>query len=324
MTPRPLELGPVPAGERRAGVPRRLLALSGGGYRGLFTARVLEHLEAASGRPVRDSFDLIAGTSIGGILAIGLAAGAPARTLRLAFERDGATIFRRRWRRAFGLFGARYDPGGLRATAAGLLGAGALTPFAELPAALAVVAIDERAGAPKVFRTRALSRDLCDAVPVLDVALATSAAPTFFPPHAVDGRTYVDGGLVANAPELVAASEAIRQFGARPDDLGVLAIGTAGSPRQGRATGDPGAAAWLLRHGLVELTIDAQARLAAEHLRALGPGRLLRIDATPRTPLPLDGVGPAARTALLDLADAAFAEARARQPADLRYFSGRR
>jgi patatin-like phospholipase/acyl hydrolase len=65
---------------------RRILCLSGGGYRGLFTAVVLEHIESQLQRTgkerLRDHFDLVAGTSIGGLLACGVAAGIAARRLR--------------------------------------------------------------------------------------------------------------------------------------------------------------------------------------------------------------------------------------------------
>jgi patatin-like phospholipase/acyl hydrolase len=62
------------------------MCLSGGGYRGLYTATLLESLEKEAQKPLAEVFGLIAGTSIRGILAIGLAAGVPAETLRKTFE----------------------------------------------------------------------------------------------------------------------------------------------------------------------------------------------------------------------------------------------
>ena len=70
-----------------------VLALSGGGYRGLYTATVLAELEAALGRPIASHFDLICGTSAGGMLALGLAAEIPAIELKALFEEQGSRIF---------------------------------------------------------------------------------------------------------------------------------------------------------------------------------------------------------------------------------------
>jgi patatin-like phospholipase/acyl hydrolase len=100
----------VPSGSDSPDTPpatRRLLCLSGGGFRGLFSAIVLEHMEArlklAGLGALRDQFDLIAGTSIGGLLACGLAAGVPARHLRETLEEHGAACSRRSlWKAAAG------------------------------------------------------------------------------------------------------------------------------------------------------------------------------------------------------------------------------
>jgi len=74
--------------------PFQILSLSGGGFRGLYTATLLEKLEKEADKPLSEVFDLIAGTSIGGILAIGLAAGVKASKLREAFEKMLNLFFR--------------------------------------------------------------------------------------------------------------------------------------------------------------------------------------------------------------------------------------
>ena len=70
-----------------------VLALSGGGYRGLFTVRVLRLLEDAIGKPLTEHFDIIAGTSIGGIIALGIAAGIPLNKIEDVFIKEGQSIF---------------------------------------------------------------------------------------------------------------------------------------------------------------------------------------------------------------------------------------
>lgn len=74
----------------------QILSLSGGGYLGLYTASVLAKLEEQSGRRIVDMFDLLAGTSIGGIIALGLAAGTSAAEIRDAFLENGEAIFGKR------------------------------------------------------------------------------------------------------------------------------------------------------------------------------------------------------------------------------------
>lgn len=71
----------------------RILSLSGGGYRGLYTVAVLKHLEKQAGRPIGECFDMIAGTSIGGIVAIGLALGKTAEQIEALFLDRGEKIF---------------------------------------------------------------------------------------------------------------------------------------------------------------------------------------------------------------------------------------
>lgn len=319
-----LKLGRPAKTERRAIAPRQILSLSGGGFRGLFTARVLERMEEEGGAPLRDCFDLIGGTSIGGILAIGLAAGIPARKLREEFEARGRSIFRSRLASLKGFASARYDPRGLAMAIDAILGSQSRTSFAGLPARILVVAIDQKTASPKIFRSDRLAPNAGDSAVLRDVALATSAAPSYFPPHRIGAETYVDGGLIANAPDLVLATEAMRRFAVPLDGLTLCAIGTAGSPRNGTATGSPGKIAWITRHDLVPLTIDAQAMLAAEQIERLIPAGVLRLDARPRRPIKLDDASASAAKTLVDLADETFARVAAANGAELRAFLVRR
>ncbi len=295
-----------------------MLSLSGGGFRGLFTARVLERLEAEADAPLRDRFDLTAGTSIGGILAIGLAAGVPARDLRSEIQDRGPQIFKPRKRSLAGFLSSQYDPAPLAEAVEAILGPRATRPFADLAAAVLVVAIDQQTATPRIFRSSSVSPDLGSAARVLDVAMATSAAPTYFPPHKIDGIPHIDGGLIANAPDLIVATEAMRRFATPLDALSVCAIGTAGGPRPVRPIKSPGKLSWIARHDLVSTTIEAQAELAAAQIDDLLPGAVLRIDARPRERLRLDNASTEATQTLLALADAAVDEVLTNQAVKLR------
>jgi uncharacterized protein len=310
MNARKLDPGDLPRKERRSRSDRHLLALSGGGYRGLFTATVLAELEKSAGAGVDQIFDTLAGTSIGGILAIGLACGVTATDLAELIREHGPAIFRRRPLSFAGVTSTRYAPDGLKcAINATLTKPFADRSFADIPFPLMVVAVDETTNQPRIFRTNAMSGGNGDQISTLDVALATSAAPTYFPPHVADGRTFVDGGLIANAPDLVLLTEAMSFFGCELSDCHLLSVGTASSPRLDRVDGQPGQFGWTVRHGLIELILSSQEKLAVDQVRRLRPGTFLRIDARPSKPIALDAVSTVTTGDLVRLAADAVAEA---------------
>ena len=255
----------------------QILALSGGGYRGLFSARVLELMEEQYGGSVADRFDLIAGTSIGGILALALAGRIPAANLKDLFVKHGAEIFRSRGMLS-GWLGAKYDNRYLRELLARkeYLGEKLL---GESRTRLLIPAVNYTSGAPQVFKTphhENLGRDY--RLSMVDVAMATSAAPTYFPIYEMNSQQYVDGGLIANAPGLLAVHEARTLLGQDHSDIHVVAIGTVTS----QVTADPsqpldrGKARWA--ESIFELTISAQESLSKFMLRHTLGDRFLDVD----------------------------------------------
>lgn len=323
MSGRRLDPGELPREERRGRRERHLLALTGGGYRGLFSAEILAAAEADGGVPLAKRFDMMAGTSVGGILAIGLACGVSARDLAALMREHGPAIFRPRPLSFAGFSKSRYGSYGLRHAIEVILGKPrARRPFADIPVPLVVSAVQEGTGTPHLFRSSAAATGNGDEVSTLDVALATSAAPTYFPPHRIGERVYVDGGLVANAPDLVVLTEAFRQFGCRLDECHLLSIGTAGAPRAGAVDGAPGKIGWLARHAIVDLIMTAQETMAIDQVRCLRPGTFLRIDAKPARRIELDDTGAVATKTITELAERAVDNTRQTQGADWRRFLG--
>jgi hypothetical protein len=237
-----------------------VLALSGGGYRGLYTATVLSELETAMGGPIASHFDLICGTSAGGMLALGLAAEIPARELKTLFEEHGSRIFGcRSWlRRLLGFWlTAKHDSAGLREV---LTERFQDTTIGDLKHRVLVPAVNYSTGRGQFFKTpHDPSFELDYRMKVVDVALATAAAPVYFPLARNDRGVFADGGLVGNAPGLFGLHE-VNTFlapnqGAR---IRVLAIGTMtiGATVRGGASLDRGFGKW--RGGLFDLVISAQ------------------------------------------------------------------
>jgi predicted acylesterase/phospholipase RssA len=212
----------------------QVLSLAGGGYRGLYTAQVIADLEERLGAPIATRFDLIAGTSVGGILALALALEIPASRIVELFTKHGQDIFSKRLN-IFRVFRSRYSAAKLR----GLLAAEDLFGERLLGACkhpVLIPAINYSTGRLELFKTshRAdLSRDC--RMPLVDAALATSAAPTYFPRHIYNNSQYVDGGLVVNDPATLALHEATKYLGQTDDAVHVMAVGTMSS----RITVDP-------------------------------------------------------------------------------------
>ena len=202
---------------------RQILCLSGGGYRGLYTALVLEALEERAKRPLTEVFDVIAGTSIGGLIAAALALNMPAASIRAAIEAHGPAIFDQRagWGQLRlpvrnpirALYRARYSQRPLRQAIDVIFGAGANILLSNVSTPLIMPAVNLRTGAPIVLLSAGLAGKGASDLGLRDALLATSAAPAFFPPHRAAGGTFVDGGLVANAPELARLPQLARDFG---------------------------------------------------------------------------------------------------------------
>lgn len=301
----------------------QILCLSGGGYMGLYTACVLASLEEHYDRPLLDHFDLIAGTSVGGIIALGLAHGTSAREIRDAFLQRGADIFtdqpppQSRLRQTLGLrknaLTAKYDPAALRKTIVDLVGEE--TRIGELQHRVMIPTVNLTKGLPQVFKTSHHPTFIRDwRLKVVDVALATSAAPTFFPLHRIGGEMFADGGLYANAPDHLALHEAEHFLGQASGTVSVLSVGTTTSRfALSNAIGvNMGWMGWMDGQRLPNVMIAAQQENTNYMMRHRLGDRYLRIDQTQskeqERSLALDVASPTAKHDLAALAEASVRE----------------
>lgn len=191
----------------------RILALDGGGIRGIITTILLQRLSAdKSLSGWLDSVDLFAGTSTGGLLALGLAQGLGLQQIRDLYETKGSKIFDDSWLDNLvdlgQIAGAQYDNKNLERELKSLLGQ---TTLAQLKKKVVITAFDmdnespdpkKRTWKPKIFHNFP-GADSDSAELAYKVGLYTSAAPTYFP--TVDG--YVDGGVFANNPSMCALTQ---------------------------------------------------------------------------------------------------------------------
>ncbi|MFB9122510.1 patatin [Paraburkholderia dipogonis] len=241
--------------------PFHILALSGGGYRGLYTATVLSSLEKSLGRPLAKHFDLICGTSAGGLLALGLAAEIPASELEAMFANDGKRIFGARSlvRRVIGKWiVAKHSADGLRSVLTERLGS---TTIGDLKHRVLVPAVNYSTGKGQFFKTPHMPAFETDYRRTLvDVGLATAAAPTYFPLHRIDGEgVFADGGLVGNSPGFFGLHEATKVLCVgEQTPVRVLSVGTMtlGATLRGSAGLDRGIFRWGSK--VFDLVISAQ------------------------------------------------------------------
>lgn len=218
----------------------RVLSIDGGGTRGVIPNMVLEKIERETGKPICELFDLIAGTSAGGLLALGLSAphpDDPTRPRNTAHEMIGIaensapTIFHSSRahliKAAGGLVASKYNPAGLEEAAKEMVGEEVLSS-ALTNVMVAAYAIENRR--PVFFKSAKAQRNPDFDLPMWLAARAATSAPTFFPPTRIevgdqgDYIAVVDGGVFLNNPAVSAYAEARKNH---PEcEIFVLSLGT--------------------------------------------------------------------------------------------------
>jgi uncharacterized protein len=223
-----------------AGKPFKILSMDGGGIRGVYTAELIRLCEETFGRgePLARYFDMIAGTSTGGIIALGLGLGIPTADITAFYRDDGRQIFpplpRRwpgkarqlwAWLRGPKLMHEELEAALKRRFREHLLGESStrlVIPAFMMPKTeIAVFKTDHH----KDFRNDPLT-------PMWKVARSTSAAPTYLKglEHEKSGRIFIDGGVWANNPVMVALVDALSAYDLSFDQIEIFSIGTGNAP----------------------------------------------------------------------------------------------
>ena len=264
------------------GLPFRILSMDGGGIKGIFPAALLAWLEQEhlQGQSIGDYFDLIAGTSTGGILALGLGAGLTASELLRMYLDEGHRVFPPRQKglagRAKRLVSAQYDRRSLDELLSQRLGDKTLR---ESKYRLLIPSTEGRNGEVYVFKTpHHPGYNLDGDERISAVAAATSAAPTYFTPFMQRGYTFLDGGIWANNPTMSALVEALSRFTTRREDIRILSIGCGKQPfhvTKGQ-TRNSGMVHW---RGIIDVAMHLQSVTAVNQAGLLiGRERLIRLD----------------------------------------------
>lgn len=258
----------------------KILSIDGGGIKGVFPAAYLTELEKRflGGSPIAQHFDLIAGTSTGGIIALGLAHGMTGQQALDIYTKRGETIFptRRGFEAAlrFGKWVSRpkHDQQVLKEQLLEVFGSALLD---DAKVRLSIPSFEGRHGEPYIYKTPHhpdYKRDRHERM--AHVALHTAAAPSFYASVENDGYVMVDGGLWANNPVMIALVDALACFDVPAENIRILTIGTGDSLFSTASRRNSGLAGWILPDGLAP-PIVFQAAVKAQSHNAIGQAGLL-------------------------------------------------
>ncbi|MDF3153248.1 CBASS cGAMP-activated phospholipase [Mesorhizobium sp. XAP10] len=265
--------------------PFRILSLDGGGIRGVYAATLLARVEAAitNGRPIADYFDTIAGTSTGGIIALGLGLKKTASEIQDLYVKNGNQVFPEFWSRhpnlkfVYQCFRVLHDHRVLERllysvfrddrlgdSQARLVIPAFLGPKTEI----AVLKTDHHYDFKQDYKMAAW-----------EAARATSAAPAFFPGHGGDDYVFLDGGVWANNPIMAAVIDALSAYDISREQIEIFSIGTGNAPYEiSKLAVRGGFFNWLeIIKGAMFLTTD---NAQAQATLLLGPEKILRLEPT--------------------------------------------
>lgn len=220
----------------------KILSIDGGGIKGLYSASVLARIEEKTQKKITDYFDMICGTSTGGLIALGLSIGLPAQKLADIYFKQGNVIFPTSCNK-YGrllyrfllrqvLFKSKFSNKALQNILIENFG---IKTMGDADNLLCIPSFNLSLGMPRVFKFPHKEGDfLMDKnISMVDVALATTAAPTYLPIVENNNLLYVDGGVWANNPSLCGLLEALDYFvgeGKQFDSYKILSIASVSQP----------------------------------------------------------------------------------------------
>lgn len=200
---------------------KKILSIDGGGIKGIFAASFLAEVEKKCSVKICEYFDLLAGTSTGGIIASALSIGVPAHEILELYMENAEVIFPQK--KHFKLFSVKYSNKSLEAAIYNVLKE---LKIKDCKTRLLIPAYNLEQRSMRVFKTPHTENLFFDKDILLkDIVMATTAAPLYFPPYKMEGGTFIDGGVVANNPSFMAVAEGIARLQWKKEDISLLSIG---------------------------------------------------------------------------------------------------
>ena len=201
---------------------KKIISVDGGGIRGIVPTYILHKIEEEMQEQLTDVVDLVAGTSTGSIVAGAISKGMPMGRLLEFYLNDGSDIFastiKYKLKTLFGLFGSKYDIRPLEEKIKGVFGE---MTMKDLHNDFLCTAYNMTKGKPQFFNGSNFSD-----TPIYKLITASTAAPTYFQPVDIKGEEYVDGGIFAPNPAMVAFTEAKSRYNLNAKDILLISMGT--------------------------------------------------------------------------------------------------
>ncbi|KLE09895.1 hypothetical protein AF79_04690 [Aliarcobacter butzleri L354] len=297
----------------------KVLTLDGGGIKGYLTAKILKNIEQSLNETRNENinlgqrFDLIVGTSTGGIIAAALAIGKSAKEIFELYETLIPKVFSNS-----NIIGTKYSNVILKEELQNILGDLTLV---DVKTGLCLTSVDVENSSPRFHKSRYFDRNSNRLdEKLVDVVLASAAAPTFFPLiDTLHSSNLTDGGIVANNPSLVGFIEALQLVEGKKDDIVLVSVGTGeqcNMPYDVEKLKNGGKLSWIaqckpryllsnpIKHmgsPLIELLMESQSKLAHHQTQFLLGEKYLRINPKLSVSIELDDVEKIA--SLKNLAD---------------------
>lgn len=295
---------------------KRVLSIDGGGIRGLIPAVICSRIEELTRRSMRGDFDLIAGTSTGGIVALGLASKGLVDTMQELvdfYKNSGPEIFAEP-RSVFGqIIRPKFKNEELLKALTGVFGNAKLS---DTHPDVVITSYDTKTRVPVYFRTVDAKDDSSKNFKVVDVAMATSAAPVYLPPYSLGNQLLIDGGVVANNPSCLAFAHAKNQW--PNEDVLMVSLGTGTSARPLASLSGLGWGLGQWATSIVDCVFDGTSKATEDFFRYAHLDNHLRIQ--PNLDREIEGLDFVSKKALLGLEAVALNEVRARESEILRMF----
>lgn len=216
----------------------KILSIDGGGIKGLYPARILQLIEEQYDIKIADHFDMICGTSTGGLIALALSIKKPASEIVSLYQNKGPVIFPepknkiqekiQKFKQV--AFGGKYKNNEFESILTDFFGSATLQDATTF---LCIPSFNLTIGMPRVFKNPHGTFFKDTDITMVDAALATSAAPSFLPIHQINNAMYCDGGLWANNPSLCGLLEALDYFVGDDkayDSYSILSLPTISTP----------------------------------------------------------------------------------------------
>lgn len=301
----------------------KILSIDGGGIKGVFPAAFIASIEETTGERFADYFDLIVGTSTGGIITLGLGLDYSGKDILKFYEDMASSVFGKQdlagriKGKAKHLALSKYDSAPLKSALESVF---ADRKLGESTNRLVVPSLNLENGKVYIYKTAHHERLETDyKEKAVDVAMATSAAPSYFPTYEHDnGIPLIDGGVFANNPIGLAAVEAITVLGWPMGSFEILSIGCTSQPLDVKAARRIGLGQtyWSLKSVDVFMTAQESVSMGTASLIVGDKEKITRINPiVPGGRFTLDGIKE-----IPSLKGLGFAEAREALPGIRRKF----